>query len=66
MAAILLPARLHDARDLAFEGELPEADPTQPELAHECAGPAAPLAAIPLPHWVSLVEGARVPGLHDH
>src|SRR5512147_395497 len=40
----LLPARLDHARDLASEGELPEADPAQLELANVGAGPTAQLA----------------------
>src|SRR5215212_6761680 len=64
--ALLLPARLRHARNLAFESELAEADPAQPELAHIGAGTAAPLAAAVLPHRVGLIEGARVLRLHDH
>src|SRR5512141_526289 len=41
----LLPARLDHARDLAREGEFPEADPAQLELANVGSGPTADLAA---------------------
>src|SRR6266850_2216254 len=42
-----LPARLHDARHLALEGELPEAQAAHPELAQVAAGAAAqPAAAV--------------------
>src|SRR5947207_14341332 len=66
MARPLLPARLRHARDLAFEGELPEADPTQAELANEAPRAPAPLAAVALAHRMRRVEGARVLRLHDH
>src|SRR5215831_18397513 len=41
----VLPARLDHARDLARQGELPEADPAHLELADVGAGPAAQAAA---------------------
>src|SRR6478736_8578036 len=42
----VLPARLRDARQLALEGALPEADAAQVEAAHERARPAADDAAV--------------------
>src|SRR5687767_6556859 len=42
---IPLPARFHDARDLALEGELAEAQPAHLELPEVAPGPAAQLAA---------------------
>jgi hypothetical protein len=39
------PARLDDARDVAAERELTEAEATHLELTQVCAGPAAALAA---------------------
>src|ERR1051325_2850865 len=41
-----LPARPHDARDLALERELPEAEAAQLELPDVAARPAAQLAAV--------------------
>src|SRR5512146_696401 len=41
-----LPARLRDARQLALEGALPEADAAQVEAAHEAPRPAADHAAV--------------------
>src|SRR5260221_8405273 len=41
-----LPARLCDARQLALEGALPEADPAQREAAHERPRTAADDAAV--------------------
>ena len=40
------PAGLRHAGDLAFQGELPEADPAQIELAVVAAGPTATAAAV--------------------
>src|SRR5689334_18583277 len=48
MARYLLPARLHDARELAVEGQLAEADAAEAELAHEGARPSALVAAVVL------------------
>src|SRR4051794_7175165 len=66
MARLLLPARLHDAGDLALECELPEADPTQAELPHVGPRAATALAAVVLAHRVRLGEGVRPLRLHDH
>src|SRR6266498_2085857 len=44
-----LPARLGDARQLALEGALPEADSAQREAAHERTRPAADCAAVVSP-----------------
>src|SRR6185503_11538534 len=44
-----LPARLGDARQLALEGALPEADSAQREAAHERARTAADEAAVVSP-----------------
>src|SRR5258706_3034020 len=41
-----LPARLGDARELALEGSLAEADAAQGEPAHECTRPAAHEAPV--------------------
>src|SRR3954463_7127892 len=41
-----LPARLRDARQLALEGSLPEADAAQVEAAHEAPRTAADHAAV--------------------
>src|SRR5439155_23259368 len=41
-----LPARLRDARQLALEGALPEADPAQREAPHERPRAAADDAAV--------------------
>src|SRR5215470_112693 len=47
IAAHGLPARLHDARHLALEGELPEAQAAHPELAQVAArAPAQPAAVV--------------------
>src|SRR5881394_45307 len=45
MGFVLLPARLDDARDVAAQGELAEAEPAHLELADIRARPAAALAA---------------------
>src|SRR5262245_34747489 len=45
LIALPSPARLHDARHLALEGQLAEAETAQLELAQVAAGPAAQLAA---------------------
>src|SRR5687768_15161347 len=45
MSRPLLPARLDHARNLALEGQLPEAEPAAFELAQVPAGPATELAA---------------------
>jgi hypothetical protein len=37
----LLPTRFYDARDVAFEGFFPEANPTQAKTAYVTAGAAA-------------------------
>src|SRR5207247_6510659 len=44
------PARLRDARQLAHQRALAEADPAEAELPHEAARPAADLAAVVRPH----------------
>src|SRR5690349_23750856 len=44
-----LPARLGDARQLADEGALPEADAAEGEATHECARPTADDAAVVAP-----------------
>src|SRR5262245_7916990 len=57
-----LPARLRDARQLAQERSLPEADAAEREPSHEGARPAAHGAAVIRPHLV-----LRGPGrLGDH
>src|SRR5712692_7950101 len=55
------PARLHDARNLALEGQLPEAEAAQLELPEVAPGPAAQLAAGVGPRR----ELRRPLGLHD-
>src|SRR3990172_4889094 len=57
----LLPAGLDDARPLALEGELPEADAARLELPEITAGKAADLAAGVGPR----LELRRGPLLHD-
>src|SRR3989454_7048496 len=47
---LLLPARLRDARQLADQRALAEADPAKAELPKESARPAAHLAAVVHPH----------------
>src|SRR3954470_23789284 len=49
-SAPALPACLSDARNHPRQGQLPEADSAQAEPAQERARPAAPAAAIVLPH----------------
>ena len=46
MFIVVLPARLCDARELALEGSLAEADPAEREAAHEGPGAAADEAAV--------------------
>src|SRR4029453_18928265 len=46
MFIVFLPARLRDARQLAQERALPEADPAQREPPHVCPRPAADEAAV--------------------
>src|SRR5438552_11796628 len=43
------PTALGDARDVAFEGELPEAQSAQRELSHVGARPATQVAAVAQP-----------------
>src|SRR5215204_4157278 len=50
-----LPTRFRYARDLALVGQLPEADPAQPELPVVSVRPAAPLAPVVLPDRVLLL-----------
>jgi hypothetical protein len=45
----LLPGSLADTRDLALEGEVPEADPADAELAIESPRTAAESAPVDLP-----------------
>src|SRR3989442_12640674 len=47
---LLLPARLRDARQLADQRALAEADPAEAELSQKAARPAAHLAAVVHPH----------------
>src|SRR5215203_5898956 len=47
--ALVLPAALHDAGHVPFEGQLAEAQTAQGELAQEGPRPAAPLAAVAVP-----------------
>src|SRR5262245_36597971 len=55
------PARLHDARHLALEGQLPEAEPAQLELPEVAPRTAAQLAAV-----IAARRKLRRPlGLHD-
>jgi len=62
MVVCSLPAGLGHTRDLASQGELPEADAAQCETTHEGAWPTAQLAAI-----VALdFESRRPLGLGDH
>src|SRR5581483_8696074 len=46
----LLPARLRHAGNRALVGELPQADPAEPELAEDRAGAAAPVTARVVAH----------------
>src|SRR5262247_2043865 len=55
------PAGLDHARDLAFERQLPEAQPTHLELAQITAGPAAQQAAAVPPRG----KPGRLQRLHD-
>src|SRR5262245_38009057 len=48
----LLPGALRHARDIAFERQLPEAQPAHVELPHERTRPSAQLAAIALANLV--------------
>src|SRR5262245_14747176 len=57
-----LPARLHDAGELAVERQLPEADAAEAKLPHEGARAAALVAAVVLLD----LEPGRPPGLDDH
>src|SRR5215468_7666331 len=59
---VLLPGALGHARDHALVGELPQADPAEPELLEHGARPAAAVAAAVVAHLV--LGGAR--GLRDH
>src|SRR6478672_8352060 len=45
-----LPARLANARDIARECEVSEADSADAELSQKCARSSAPLTAVVLPH----------------
>src|SRR5215471_2876422 len=61
MESPLLPARLHHARDLAFERELPEAYAARLELTQVTARPATELAPVVRSH----LELRRGLLLHD-
>src|SRR5712671_5818683 len=56
------PARLHHARDLTHQGQLPEADPADAEIPKEGPGTAAAVAAVVLPY---LEFGLPLPFLDD-
>src|SRR5688572_25537190 len=60
LIVLSLPARLDHAREVALSRQIPETDAAQPELAHEAARTAAPLASVALPE---LVELELLPGL---
>src|SRR5687767_13640448 len=64
--AIFLPARLRDARDQAFVGEIAEHDPRQAEFAIISAAAAGQLAAVADPRRVRIARqlGHLQPGDH--
>jgi hypothetical protein len=49
---ISLPTRLHDARNMSFQGELAKAQSAQHELSKVAATATAALTAIPVPNLV--------------
>src|SRR5437667_12641742 len=62
MGARRLPARFDHARDLAQQGELPEANAAEAEVAQESARPAAAVATVVAAH---LELGRPPPLLHQ-